>query len=78
MPDEAAPRRGDVWLVSFDPSVGGEIRKTRPAIVWSNDTANAPLNRVRVVPISSQIDRLYPAEAAIDVELMASNAQRSS
>jgi len=51
--------------VSFDPAVGGEIQKTRPALVLSNDTANALLNRVQVVPISSQVGRLYPAEAYI-------------
>jgi mRNA interferase MazF len=65
MADEPPPRRGEVWLVSFDPSLGGEIQKTRPAVVMSNDTANALLNRVQVVPVSSQVDRLYPAEAAI-------------
>jgi len=59
------PRRGDVWLVSFDPAVGGEIQKTRPAVVLSNDTANALLNRVQVVPVSSQVGRLYPAEAYV-------------
>ena len=62
---KSPPLRGEVWLVSFDPSVGGEIRKTRPAVVLSNDTANAVLNRIQVVPVSSQVDRLYPAEAAI-------------
>ena len=65
MADAPAPRRGDVWLVSFDPSIGGEIQKTRPALVLSNDTANALLNRVQVVPISSQTERLYPAEALL-------------
>jgi mRNA interferase MazF len=54
-------------MVSFDPSVGGEIQKTRPAVVLSNDTANAVLNRVQVVPVSSQVSRLYPAEAYIRV-----------
>ena len=62
---EAAPQRGEVWLVSFDPAIGGEIQKTRPAVVLSNDTANALLNRLQVVPISSQVNRLYPAEAYI-------------
>jgi len=51
--------------VSFDPALGGEVQKTRPAVVLSNDTANTLLNRVQVVPISSQVDRLYPAEAAV-------------
>lgn len=59
--------RGEVWWVAFDPSVGGEIRKTRPAVVISNNSANAVLNRVVVVPISSQIKRIYPAEAPIKV-----------
>jgi mRNA interferase MazF len=61
------PRRGDVWLVDFDPSVGGEIQKTRPAVIVSNDAANSALNRIQVVPVSSQVDRLYPAEAYISV-----------
>jgi mRNA interferase MazF len=54
-----------VWLVAFDPAIGGEIQKTRPAVVPSNDTANALLNRVQVVPVSSQVGRRYPAEATI-------------
>jgi mRNA interferase MazF len=67
MADAAAPQRGEVWLVSFDPAIGGEIQKTRPALVISNDTANTLLNRVQVVPISSQVSRLYPAEAFISL-----------
>ena len=47
------------------PAIGGEIQKTRPAVVLSNDTANALLNRLQVVPVSSQVSRLYPAEAYI-------------
>jgi mRNA interferase MazF len=62
---ETPPIRGEVWLVSFDPSLGGEIQKTRPAVVISNDTANALLNRVQVVPVSSQVAKLYPAEAYV-------------
>ena len=62
---EATPRRGEIWLVQFGPSIGGEMQKTRPALVLSNDTANELLNRIQVVPISSQIARLYPAEAFV-------------
>ncbi|HME22486.1 MAG TPA: type II toxin-antitoxin system PemK/MazF family toxin [Acetobacteraceae bacterium] len=65
MAERAPPQRGEVWLVAFDPSLGGEPRKTRPAVVLSNDIANAVLNRVQIVPISSRVDQLYPAEAYI-------------
>lgn len=61
------PRRGDVWWVAFDPSVGGEIRKTRPAIIISNDVANRNLNRVQVLPITSNVGRLYPSETYVSV-----------
>ena len=57
--------RSEVWLINFDPSMGGEIKKTRPAIIISNDAANKFLNRVQVVPLTSKTDRLYPSEAYI-------------
>lgn len=57
--------RGDVLWVDFEPSLGGEIKKTRPAIVVSNNTANTYLNRVQVVPVTSNTDRLYPGEAFV-------------
>lgn len=59
------PQRGEVWWVSFDPSVGSEIQKTRPAIILSNNAANSALNRVVVIPLSSQISKLYPSEVLI-------------
>jgi mRNA interferase MazF len=61
------PRRGEVWWVAFDAAVGGEIHKTRPAIILSNNAANTALNRVVVVPVTSSTEKLYPSETLVAI-----------
>jgi mRNA interferase MazF len=62
------PRRGDVYWVNLDPVVGSEIRKTRPAVVVSNDSCNRYGTKVVVLPITSNVDSLFPGEAMVEVK----------
>ncbi|CAN5172500.1 type II toxin-antitoxin system PemK/MazF family toxin [soil metagenome] len=60
------PRRGEVFLVSFDPTVGSEIRKTRPALVIQNDVANEFSPITIVAAITTKFGpTLRPTEALI-------------
>ncbi len=67
-------KRGEVWWVEFDPAMGTEIKKTRPAVIVSNDAANRNLARVVVVPLTSNTGRAYRGEAVVTVEGQASKA----
>lgn len=58
-------KRGEVWWVNFEPAMGGEVRKRRPAVIVSNDAANKHLNRLQIVPLTSAVDRVYPSEARV-------------
>lgn len=58
--------RGEIYLVNFDPTVGSEIKKTRPALVIQNDTANRYSPVTIVAAITSKFDdKLYPTEVLI-------------
>lgn len=67
-------KRGEVWWVEFDPALGTEIKKTRPAVIVSNDAANRNLARVVVVPLTSNTGRAYPGEALVNIGGQASKA----
>lgn len=63
-------RRGQIILVSFDPTAGSEARKTRPAVLVSNNTANAvavrrPRATVTVVPVTSNVARVLPFQVLL-------------
>jgi len=58
-------KRGEVWWINFDLSVGGEIRKKRPAVIVSNNAANQFLNRIQIVPLTSSVGKLYPSETYV-------------
>lgn len=62
-----SPRRGDVYWVALDPTSGLEIKKTRPAVIVSNNSCNTFGSRVVVLPLTSQVDSLYPGEALITI-----------
>jgi mRNA interferase MazF len=62
------PKRGDVYWVNLDPVVGTEIRKTRPAVIVSNDSCNRYGTRIVVLPITGNTESLYPGEAIVEIK----------
>jgi len=62
----ARPLRGEVYFVAFDPTLGAEIRKTRPALILQNDIANRSSPITIVAAITSKFDEeLYPTEVLV-------------
>ena len=61
------PKRGEIYWVNLDPTVGGETKKTRPALVVSNDIGNEMANIIMVAPITSKIKNIYPFEVKVSV-----------
>lgn len=59
-------KRGEIWLVTFDPTIGHEIQKTRPEIILQNNIGNEHGTLTIVAPITSKhLDRIYPFEVLL-------------
>ena len=61
-------KRGEVWWVDFEPALRSEVKKTRPAVIVSNDASNSAMSRVQVVPVTSNTAKLYVFESLIDIK----------
>jgi mRNA interferase MazF len=61
-------KRGEVWWVDFEPAMGSEIKKTRPAVIISNDASNGAMSRVQVIPVTSNTSKIYVFESRIEVK----------
>lgn len=66
--DAKHPKRGDVYWVKLDPTLGTEIKKTRPGVIVSNNGQNLSSRRVIVAPITSNVDKIFSFEAKITVD----------
>ena len=56
-------KRGDIWLVNLDPTIGHEIKKSRPAVIIQNDLGNKYSPITIIAPITSQnTEKVYPIE----------------
>lgn len=60
--------RGDIYWCDFEPAIGNEIKKLRPAIIISNDMSNRYIHVVQVIPLTSNITNVYPSECLIETK----------
>lgn len=64
---QITPKRGEVYLVNFDPTIGSEIKKTRPALILQNDIANLYSSVTIVAAITSfRLGKIYPTEVLVN------------
>lgn len=62
----ASIQRGEVYWVNMDPTVGAEIKKSRPALVVSNNMNNEHSPLITILPITSNTKKPYPFEVIVD------------
>ena len=62
------PKRGEIFWVELDPTLGRETKKTRPALIVSNDVGNEFSNVIMIAPITSKVENVYPFEVKISLK----------
>jgi mRNA interferase MazF len=62
------PKRGEIWLVSLEPTIGHEIGKARPGLVISNDRNNQFAETITILPLTPKTEKIYPFEAFLSKE----------
>lgn len=62
------PKRGDIYWMQLDPTIGTEIQKSRPCLILSNNSQNKKGLRVIAAPMTSKVKKVYPFEAKIIVK----------
>ncbi len=62
------PKRGDVYWVNLDPTLGTEIKKRRPCVIVSPNVANEVTSRVIILPITSSAEKVYKFQVLIEIK----------
>lgn len=68
-------KRGDIYLATLDPTMGSEIKKTRPVIIISSDINNRNSDVITIIPITSSVSRVFPFEVRLNVRNKTGKAQ---
>jgi mRNA interferase MazF len=59
-------RRGEIYYANLDPTLGAEIKKKRPVLIISNDANNKAASTVTIIPITSNVKKVYPFEVLLE------------
>lgn len=62
------PKRGEVFWIDLDPTIGTETKKLRPCVILSNNVHNKFMPRIVAAPITSQVKSIYPLELLVNVK----------
>ncbi|MBE9237288.1 MAG: type II toxin-antitoxin system PemK/MazF family toxin [Sphaerospermopsis sp.] len=61
-------KRGEIYFANLSPAVGSEMDKRRPVLIVSNDANNNAASTVTILPITSNVSRVYPFEVLLNIE----------